>query len=264
MSSPAIEPATSGQRARSSAAAIAWAEPGSVRSTSSRPASRISTGRSRSKSLRSSLLAAGLRLDEARRQRRRPGRPPGSTLISPSSATSRLIVAWVVRKPRSRRAAASSCWVRIGRCSTRSRIARWRSCFITSMARSARSGDEEHDEDEGGHDQALNDEDEVGVGSEKRSRTVIAIRPETSAAADADHERPELDRHAGIAGEQLADLGPDRAGDDRGRHEEAEPGRGLAGQAGEQAGIEMPDRLMPGTSANAWATPMPTARGNES
>ena len=34
--------------------------------------------------------------------------------MRPSSATSRLIVAWVARKPRSRRAAASSCWVRIG------------------------------------------------------------------------------------------------------------------------------------------------------
>ena len=46
VSSPAMEPATSGQRARSSAAAIACAEPGSVRTTSSRPASWISTGRS--------------------------------------------------------------------------------------------------------------------------------------------------------------------------------------------------------------------------
>ena len=66
----------------------------------------------------------------AARRRRVPSRV---TLIRPSSATSRLIVAWVVRKPRSRRAAASSCWVRIGRCSTRSRIARWRSCFMTSI-----------------------------------------------------------------------------------------------------------------------------------
>ena len=47
VSSPATDPATSGQRARSSAAAIAWADPGSVRITSSSPASRISTGRSR-------------------------------------------------------------------------------------------------------------------------------------------------------------------------------------------------------------------------
>ena len=46
VSSPAIEPATSGQRARSRAAAMAWAEPGSVRRTSSRPASWISSGRS--------------------------------------------------------------------------------------------------------------------------------------------------------------------------------------------------------------------------
>ena len=68
---------------------------------------------------------------------RRPRCPRGSTLIRPSSATSRLIVAWVVRKPRSRSAAASSCWVRIGRWSTRSRIARWRSCFMTSIGRAA-------------------------------------------------------------------------------------------------------------------------------
>ena len=32
--------------------------------------------------------------------------------------------------------------------------------------------------------------------------------------------------------------------------------------ANRPAEIEMPDRLMPGTSASAWATPMPTAIGN--
>ena len=45
---------------------------------------------------------------------RTPRSPRGLTLMSPSSATSRLIVACVVRKPRSRSAAASACWVRIG------------------------------------------------------------------------------------------------------------------------------------------------------
>ena len=68
VSSPAIEPATSGQRARSSAAAIAWAEPGSVFTTTSRPASRSSTGRSREQ-LAEAVLAGRLGLDEARRQR---------------------------------------------------------------------------------------------------------------------------------------------------------------------------------------------------
>ena len=68
VSSPAIEPATSGQRARSSAAAIAWAEPGSVFTTTSRPASRSSTGRS-AQQLAEAVLAGRLGLDEARRQR---------------------------------------------------------------------------------------------------------------------------------------------------------------------------------------------------
>jgi hypothetical protein len=67
VSSPAIEPTASGQRARSRAAAMAWADPGSVRSTSRWPASRISTGRSW-KSLPQPLLAAGIRLARRGRQ----------------------------------------------------------------------------------------------------------------------------------------------------------------------------------------------------
>ena len=97
VSSPAIEPATSGQRARSRAAAMAWAEPGSVRRTSRRPASWISIGRS-ANSLRRRSSPRGLGLDQARRQGV-GGVPSRVTLIRPSSATSREIVACVVRKP---------------------------------------------------------------------------------------------------------------------------------------------------------------------
>ena len=62
VSSPAIEPTTSGQRARSRAAASGCAEPGSVRRTSIVPASRISTGMSRSSvRIRSSPLVSASR-----------------------------------------------------------------------------------------------------------------------------------------------------------------------------------------------------------
>ena len=68
VSSPAIEPTTSGQRARSSAAASGCADPGSVFITSIVPASRISTGMSRS-SRPHPLLAGGVGLAEAGRDR---------------------------------------------------------------------------------------------------------------------------------------------------------------------------------------------------
>ena len=68
VSSPAIEPATSGQRARSRAAAIAWAEPGSVLRTSSRPG-LAKLDRQVGKQLPEAVLAGRLGLDEARRQR---------------------------------------------------------------------------------------------------------------------------------------------------------------------------------------------------
>ena len=121
VSSPAMEPATSGQRARSSAAAMAWAEPGSV-AQDEQQAGLVDLERQVGQELAETVLARCLGLDEARRQAHTRCVPSRVTLTRPSSATSRLIVAWVVRKPRSRSAAASSCWVRIGRWSTRSRI----------------------------------------------------------------------------------------------------------------------------------------------
>ena len=133
VSSPAMEPATSGQPVRSSAAAMACADPGTARTTSISP--------------------AGPDLDRAGRAGSAPAAPRRSspagpsaaaarsaravarlTLMRPSSATSRLTVAWVARKPRSRSAAASSCWVGSRACPSRSRIACWRSRFMTSIA----------------------------------------------------------------------------------------------------------------------------------
>ena len=81
VSSPAMLPATSGQRARSSAAAIAWAEPGSVRMTSSRPDSWISIGRSASSLRRRSSPEVSASI-EPRRQRVRL-RPLAADLDEP-------------------------------------------------------------------------------------------------------------------------------------------------------------------------------------
>ena len=68
VSSPAIEPATSGQRARSSAAAIACADPGSVR-THEQQAGLVDLDRQVGQELAQAVLARRLGLDQARRER---------------------------------------------------------------------------------------------------------------------------------------------------------------------------------------------------
>ena len=67
VSSPATEPATSGQRARSRAAAIAWAEPGRVR-IDEQQAGLANLDRQVAEELAQAILAADLGLDQARRQ----------------------------------------------------------------------------------------------------------------------------------------------------------------------------------------------------
>ncbi len=67
MSSPAIEPTTSGQRARSSEAAIAWADPGRVTSTSSEPGF-ADLDRQVAEEAAQAVLAGRVGVGEARRQ----------------------------------------------------------------------------------------------------------------------------------------------------------------------------------------------------
>ena len=120
VSSPAMLPTTSGQRARSSAAAMAWASP----ARSARPAA-VPASRSRWAGRAAAGAAAPRRSPRPRRGAagaRRPGTPVAADLDQPQLRDVAADVAWVARKPRSRSAAASSCWVRIGRCSSRSRI----------------------------------------------------------------------------------------------------------------------------------------------
>ena len=72
-----------------------------------------------------------------------------------------------------------------------------------------------------------------------------------------------VDVDAGLAGDELARLEERGAGGDRRRHQEAKraaASRSRPSEAGRPR-CEMPDRLMPGTSASAWATPMPSASG---
>ena len=68
VSSPAIEPATSGQRARSSAAAIACAEPGQ-RAQDEQQAGLVDLDRQVGQQLAQAVLARRLGLDQPRRQR---------------------------------------------------------------------------------------------------------------------------------------------------------------------------------------------------
>ena len=67
VSSPAIEPATSGQRARSSAAAIACAEPGK-RAHDEEQARLVDLDRQVDHQLAQTILAGRLGLDQPRRQ----------------------------------------------------------------------------------------------------------------------------------------------------------------------------------------------------
>ena len=130
------------------------------------------------------LLAGRLRVDEARRQGIGLGAVPGA-FTRPSSATSRDIVAWVVRKPRSRSADASSCCVRIGRGHDdvadrpmaellhhlhRPRVAR-------RSARSSRRSAEPDDEDDGREEDAVRDEHVGRAGPQEPEQVEIAITP---------------------------------------------------------------------------------------
>src|SRR6476646_3631897 len=229
VSSPAIDPATSGQRARSRAAAMAWADPGSVRMINRRPASWNSTGRSAMSLRRRS--SPDVSASMSRGGSAYAAVPSRVTLIRPSSATSREIVAWVVLKPRSRRAAASSCWVRIGRWSTRSRIARWRSCFMTSIGRPRLS--QPRNDDDGSQDEAIDDEDGQGAGPEIAQQEADRQDAGGERGDHPDDQRSKLDRHTGFAGHQLADLEDGRADDDGRRHQERESCGSLASEARE-------------------------------
>src|SRR6478736_2789582 len=235
VSSPAIDPATSGQRARSRAAAMAWADPGSVRMINRRPASWNSTGRSAMSLRRRSSPDVSASIN--RGGSAYAAVPSRVTLIRPSSATSREMVAWVVRKPRSRRAAASSCWVRIGRCSTRSRMARWRSCFMTSMA--ALCGpDAGRDQQQDGprEDEAIDHEDVEGVGPHVVEEHPDREQPGQERRDQADEERRDADVDPRLAADELPELQQRGPGGHRRGHQEAEAGGGRPVQPGEPAG----------------------------
>src|SRR5438034_1805599 len=167
--------------------------------------------------------------------------------MRPRSATSRLTVAWVARKPRSRSAAASSCWVRIARCSTRSRIARWRRCFITSTvvllkvpATRAATGlaaqSQPGDDDDGRQQDAIDDEHVGGVSADVAEQDADGEEAGNERRDHADDEWRDLDRQPRLAGEELATLVDRRQGDDGGRHEEREAGRGFPVKPGEESG----------------------------
>src|SRR5215218_10477131 len=132
------------------------------------------------------------------------------------------MVAWVARKPRSRSAAASSCWVRIGRCSTRSRMARWRSCFMTSMD-SAIPEAEPRDDDERREADPVQDEDTDPVRAEVAEDDSDREQAREERGDHAGHQRDEGHVDARLAGDDLAKLPDSRAGGDRGGHQEREP-----------------------------------------
>ena len=258
VSSPAIEPATSGQRARSRAAAMACAEPGSVRRTSSNPASWISSGRSdRSLRRRSSPdVSASI---EARRQGvrrralardldqpelgdvaadRRLGRPEaalaeggGELLLGPDRA----LVDEVADRP------LAELLHDLHR--ARPQLPRPSSTTTTTAARPNR----------------YHDEDVERARPQVAEHEVDRARPDTSAATMPDDER--RDRRRPRRPRRSAACAP-RTGPAPAvigvamRKRTARPTHGQARPAA-PAEIEMPERLMPGMRASAWAAPMP-------
>src|SRR6478735_7684687 len=98
-------------------------------------------------------------------------------------------------------------------------MARWRSCFMTSIGRSAWLP-EPDDDDDGRHDDAIDDEDR------QRPRPQVAEHE-----ADRDHPGHERGEHPGeewagadvdarLPGDELADLEDGRTSRDRRRHQE--------------------------------------------
>ena len=136
---------------------------------------------------------------------------------------------------------------------------------MTSMAALGRpDAGRDQQQDDRRQDEAVDDEDVEGMRPQvAEHERRIARSPATKAATRPTTSGATLDVHAGLAADELADLEDaapavtgvairklKRAADSRSR------------PAKRPAEIEMPERLMPGIRAIAWATPIPKASGN--
>ena len=121
---------------------------------------------------------------------------------------------------------------------------------------------EPDDEDDRRDDDAVDHEDVERARPQVAEHEAIASSPDTNAATSPTTSGPTATVDAGLARRELARLEQGRAGRDRRRHEEAKRAAASRSRpANRPAEIEMPERLMPGISASAWATPIPNATG---